>query len=37
MGVAVGERAGRNEKLEIRNEKLGILGEGASCEVCDEQ
>jgi hypothetical protein len=28
---------GRDEKLEIRNEKLGILGEGAGCEVCAEQ
>lgn len=35
MGAVVGERAGR--KLEIRNEKLGILGEGAGCEVCAEQ
>ena len=25
------------KKLEIRNEKLGILGEGAGCEVCAEQ
>ena len=35
MGAAVGER--QDEKLEIRNEKLGILGEGADCEVCAEQ
>ena len=34
MRAAVGER---DEKLEMRNEKLGILGEGAGCEVCAEQ
>lgn len=35
MEAAVGR--GRDEKLEMRNEKLGILGEGAGCEVCAEQ